>query len=109
MPLHLLAVMLYTFVVRCCRSAAYARQLALRQQKGDQEEVVEREVKSDILRSKIEKSSLIRSIKMKAKPFDGKMSKKEENLQSKGKKEKKDKREAPSLVEPVKKKKKTKA
>ncbi|XP_021815404.1 pre-rRNA-processing protein esf1 isoform X2 [Prunus avium] len=91
------------------RSAAYARQLALRQQQGDQEKVVEREVKSDVLRSKIEKSSLIRSIKMKAKPFDGKMSKKEENLQSKGKKEKKDKREAPSLVEPVKKKKKTKA
>ncbi|XP_040369746.1 pre-rRNA-processing protein ESF1-like [Rosa chinensis] len=49
------------------RSATYARQAALRQQKGDPEEVPEREVK---VQSKgfIDKSSLIKSIKMKAKP-----------------------------------------
>lgn len=89
------------------RSAAYARQVALRQSKADRE-VPEKEVKSDVSPSKMEKSSLIKSIKMKAQPLQGKMPKKEENLQSKGKKEKKDKQEDPSLAHPAKKQKKTK-
>ncbi|KAM5546862.1 pre-rRNA-processing protein esf1 [Rosa sericea] len=84
------------------RSATYARQAALRQQKGDPEEVPEREVKvqSDGFSSKIEKSSLIKSIKMKTKPFE----KKEEILQFPGKKETKVEQDPRTLVQPVKKK-----
>ncbi|KAH0971055.1 hypothetical protein GBA52_023211 [Prunus armeniaca] len=69
-------------------SAAYARQLALRQQKGDQEEVVEREVKSDVLWSKIEKSSLIRSIKMKANPLMVRCQRKKKICHPKGERKK---------------------
>ncbi|CAN6541480.1 unnamed protein product [Malus baccata var. baccata] len=90
------------------RSAAYARQVALRQSEGGREEVPEKEMKSDVSPSKIEKSSLIKSIMMKSQTFRGKTPKKEENLQSKGKKERRDKQEAPRLAQPAKKQKKTK-
>lgn len=90
----------------CCRSATYARQAALRQQKADPQEVPEKEVKvqSDGFSSKMEKSSLIKSIKMKAIPFEGKMPKKEENLRSTGIKDTKVEQDPPTLVQPVKKK-----
>ncbi|XP_070668860.1 uncharacterized protein [Malus domestica] len=90
------------------RSAAYARQVALRQSEGGREEVPEKEMKSDVSPSKIEKSSLIKSIMMKSQTFRGKTPKKEENLQSKGKKERRDEQEAPRLAQPAKKQKKTK-
>ncbi|TQD80985.1 hypothetical protein C1H46_033465 [Malus baccata] len=90
------------------RSAAYARQVALRQSEGGREEVPEKEMKSDVSPSKIEKSSLIKSIMMKSQTFRGKTPKKEENLQSKGKKERRDKQEAPRLAQPAKKQTKTK-
>lgn len=88
------------------RSATYARQAALRQQKADPLEVPEKEVnvQSDGFSSKIEKSSLIKSIKMKAIPIEGKMLKKEENLRSTGIKDTKVEQDPPTLVQPVKKK-----
>ncbi|XP_048436747.1 ESF1 homolog [Pyrus x bretschneideri] len=52
-------------------SAAYARQVALRQSEGGREEVPEKEMKSDVSPSKIDKSSLIKSIMMKSQTFQG--------------------------------------
>ncbi|XP_050363478.1 pre-rRNA-processing protein ESF1 [Argentina anserina] len=84
------------------RSATYERQAALRQHQGDREEVPKREVKvqSEGLSSKIKKSSLINSIKMKAKPFE----KKEEILPFPGRKETKGEQDSATGVKPVKKK-----
>ncbi|KAL6220738.1 hypothetical protein ACLB2K_008494 [Fragaria x ananassa] len=84
------------------RSATYIRQAALKQRKSDPEEVLEREVKvqPEGPSSKIEKSSLINSIKMKAKPFE----KKEEIVQFSGRKETKVEQNPPTSVQPVKKK-----
>ena len=77
----------------CCRSVAYARQVAQRQQ--NKQELVEKEhlelpttshLPSDEppKKEKHELSSLVKSIKMKSKPFqlpsDGKMSKKSGKL-----------------------------
>lgn len=105
-----------------CRSAAYARQVAQRQQKTDRRELVDNEpsnlpfsdleasmpMKSDVSPSKREKhelSSLVRSVKMKSKQVQ---------LPSNVKRPKKDRLssidvEENDVYQPLKKKKKTKA